>query len=147
MTGNRLSRIGFTFVLIAAYVMTAVALPPSVALAGSASAGAPLVLRVLFPSTWPWDDIHWQDLWTVVQWQDRGGNWHDVEGWQGTPDGIVGGEGRKTWWLSRHLCGQGPFRWVIYAARGGEPLATSEPFHLPTAPGQLLRIEVGIEPP
>jgi hypothetical protein len=31
-----------------------------------------------------------QDLlsgaWTVVQWQDTAGNWHDVEGWQGWLD-------------------------------------------------------------
>jgi hypothetical protein len=109
--------------------------------------GATIALHLRFDPLWPQAGIPWQDLWTVVQWQDRGGNWHDVAGWQGTPDGIVDGEGRKTWWLSRKLCGQGPFRWVTYAARGGDPLATSEPFYLPTAPGQSVRIEVEIGPP
>jgi hypothetical protein len=83
----------------------------------SAPAGATIALALRFGPLWPQAGIPWQDLWTVVQWQDRGGNWHDVEGWQGTPDGIVDGEGRKTWWLFRELFGQGPFRWVIYHAR------------------------------
>jgi hypothetical protein len=112
----------------------------------SAPTGATIALVLRLGPLWPQAGIPWQDLWTVVQWQDREGNWHDVEGWQGTPDGIVDGEGRKTWWLSRKLCGQGPFRWVIYTARGGEPLATSEPFYLPSAPGQSVRVEVELKP-
>lgn len=109
--------------------------------------GATIELRLQFSPLWPRANIPWQDLWTVVQWQDGWGNWHDVEGWQGTPDGIVGGEARKTWWLSCELVGQGPFRWVTYHARDGEPLATSEPFYLPDAAGQTVRIEVSLEPP
>ena len=113
----------------------------------SAPTGATIALALRFDPLRPQAGIPWQDLWTVVQWQDGWGNWHDVEGWQGTLDGIVDGEGRKTWWLSRELFDQGPFRWVIYHARGGEPLAASEPFYLPTAPCQTVRVEVGIEPP
>jgi hypothetical protein len=62
----------------------------------STPTGATIALVLRFGPLWPQANVAWQDLWTVVQWQDRGGNWHDVEGWQGTPDGIVDGEGRKT---------------------------------------------------
>jgi hypothetical protein len=154
-----------TLIVAGVCVLLAVAsLPshPQVALAGpprptphpkparapaSAPIGATIALALRFGPLWPQAGIPWQDLWTVVQWQDGWGNWHDVEGWQGTPDGIVDGEGRKVWWLSRELLGQGPFRWAIYHARGGELLTISEPFYLPTAPCQLLRVEAWLEPP
>jgi hypothetical protein len=131
-----------------AHTQAALAGPPRPKPAhASTPVGATIALSLRFDPLWPQASIPWQDLWTVVQWQDRGGNWHDVEGWQGTPDGIVDGEGRKVWWLSWELFGQGPFRWAIYAARGGEALANSEPFYLAAAPCQLLRIEVWLEPP
>lgn len=79
-------------------------------------------------------------LWTIVQWQDGQGNWHDVEGWQGTP-----GEGnRVAWWVSPDNLGQGPFRWAAYQDYGGSLLALSEPFHLPYRAGEVVRTELSI---
>jgi len=89
-------------------------------------------------------DLRWQTLWTVVQWQDALGDWHDVEGWRGTLDEVVGGEGRKVWWLPADLFGAGPFRWQVYAQPGGALLATSEAFHLPDSTGRIEIITVVI---
>jgi hypothetical protein len=81
-------------------------------------------------------------LWTVVQWQDALGGWHDVAGWQGTLD-----EGdKKTWWVDKADYGKGPFRWVVYQAQGGDLLGTSESFYLPSGHGQIVTIEVSLAP-
>ena len=89
----------------------------------------------------------WQSLWTVVQWQDHRGAWHDVDGWQGTLDQVVDGEGKKTWWLSKGLLNKGPFRWVVQRTQGGTWLATSERFYLPDAGGRTRRVELSLERP
>ena len=80
-------------------------------------------------------------VWTIVQWQDSAGGWHDIEGWQGTLD-----EGdQKMWWLAPGLFGKGPFRWLVYQSTKGEkPLATSDPFYLPNAEGEKLRVEISL---
>jgi hypothetical protein len=84
------------------------------------------------------------------------GDWHDVEGWQGTFDDFVhdsssndgGGmcEGKKTWWVARADLGTGPFRWVIYQMPGGKLLASSKPFYLPNAIDETVRVEVSLLP-
>lgn len=77
-------------------------------------------------------------LWTIVQWQDSAGGWHDVEGWQGAFD-----EGnKKMWWVEAKDLGTGPFRWAIYQGQNGPLLASSESFHLPHRAGEILRVEV-----
>lgn len=79
-------------------------------------------------------------LWTVVQWQDNLGDWHDVEGWQGTLDeGDV-----KVWWVARADLGKGPFRWLV--TQGGELVATSEAFYLPGSAGETTRVSVSLAP-
>jgi hypothetical protein len=75
-------------------------------------------------------------LWSVVQWQDAAGNWHDVEGWRGTVEGI------RVWWVAEADFGKGPFRWVIYQGQDGPRLATSPPFYLPSQANQTLQIQV-----
>lgn len=85
----------------------------------------------------------WQTLWTGVQWQDRLGAWHDVEGWQGTLDEEVRGIGKKTWVVADGHLGQGPFRWQIYARRGGDVIAASRPFYLPSAAGDVYEVRAG----
>lgn len=81
-------------------------------------------------------------LWTVVQWQDSAGDWHDIEGWQGTLD-----EGdQKVWWLAADLFGKGPFRWLVYQGQGGKLLAQSEPFYLPFSAGEKVKVEVSLVP-
>jgi len=80
-------------------------------------------------------------IWTIVQWQDSAGDWHDIEGWQGTLDKGH----QKMWWLAPDLFGKGPFRWLVYqSTRGDKLLATSDSFYLPDAEGKKLRVEVSL---
>ena len=57
--------------------------------------------------------------WSVVQWQDSAGNWHDVEGWRGTLDS----QGYIRWWVDAKDFGTGPFRWVI---SGGDSVSVAD---------------------
>jgi hypothetical protein len=85
-------------------------------------------------------------LWTVVQWQDRLGGWHDVEGWRGTFDEINSGVGNKVWWVARANFDTGPFRWAIYRSPNGALLATSSTFRLPRYDGETVKVEVLLRP-
>jgi len=77
------------------------------------------------------------DGWTVVQWQDESG-WHDVEGWQASPD-----QSWVIWNVEEKDFGKGPFRWAVFEGHErGEPIAVSEQFYLPQRPGQELSLEV-----
>jgi hypothetical protein len=80
-------------------------------------------------------------LWTIVQWQDKPGAWHDVTGWQGDLD--VGY--KKVWWVALADFDKGPFRWVIYQGQGGKMLATSEPFYLPHIANETILVEVTLD--
>ena len=82
-----------------------------------------------------------EGVWTAVQWQDSQGAWHNVENWQGPPDGG----GKIRWWVAEKDFGSGPFRWAVLAGPDGGALAASEPFHLP-GPGQSLRVGVSVDP-
>jgi hypothetical protein len=84
--------------------------------------------------------------WIVVQWQDQSERWHDVEGWRGAPDEVVGGEGKKVWWVGKADLGTGPFRWVIYQSQKGKLLAQSQPFYLPHLSGETVKVEVSLTP-
>ena len=74
-----------------------------------AASGAFILLRVEFGPTWAESGLAWQDLYTVVQWQENSGIRHDVVGWQGNLDEASKGTG-KTWWLSPDLFGRGPIQ-------------------------------------
>ena len=119
--------------------------PPAQPAPQSAPAGARIQLRAQFSPDWPDTGIPWQELWTVVQWQDEWGYWHDVEGWQGTLDEVQDGEGTKTWWLDQGLLGKGPFRWRVYRSQGATLFATSGPFNLPARTGATATIEMSLE--
>jgi hypothetical protein len=80
-------------------------------------------------------------VWTLIQWQDALGSWHDVAGWQGTLDGTS-----QLWWVAPRDLGKGPFRWLVYQSRGGLLLATSQPFALPRFNGATVRIDVALVP-
>lgn len=80
------------------------------------------------------------DAWTVVQWQDALGDWHDVEGWRGRLDDKVGVE--KTWWVAPRDFETGPFRWLVYAEPGGELLGASDAFYLPERTGQVVTVDL-----
>jgi hypothetical protein len=76
--------------------------------------------------------------WTVVQWQDSAGDWHDVEGWRGTLDAS----GYRRWWVDAKDFGTGPFRWVVSQGADGPVLSLSPPFNLPSEAGQVLPMTV-----
>jgi hypothetical protein len=80
-------------------------------------------------------------LWTVVQWQDSAGNWHDVDGWRGTLE--TGGY--KRWWVALKDFGTGPFRWVATQGPGGPVLGMSEPFSLPAEANEVVPVTVSLE--
>ena len=79
--------------------------------------------------------------WTVMQWQDETGGWHDVNGWQGTFD-----ENRQVvWWVGPEHFGSGPFRWVVYdSAQREQQLALSKTFNLPLSTYASLEVKVTI---
>jgi len=80
------------------------------------------------------------DAWTIVQWQDSAGGWHDIEGWQGTLN-----EGhKKVWWVAPDIFGRGPFRWTVYQSQGGQLLATSDSFYLPDSAGKKVRVGMSL---
>jgi len=117
--------------------------------AGTEGAVSSIELHARFPAAWPWNEIHWQDLWTVVQWRDPQGEWNDVEGWRGTLDRVVTGDdariaGRKTWWVIRSDLGRGPFRWVVYQGKRGKKLGESELFYLPDCDGEVTIVDLSL---
>jgi hypothetical protein len=140
--------------LLLSPIQAARALPPRPALPtelASGPSGGSIELHARFPSTWPWSTTDWQDLWTIVQWQDNNGAWHSVNGWQGTFDLVKVGEGeeitgQKAWWVSTSDLGKGPFRWQVYRSQGGTLAATSEPFDLPGTNGAIVTVEVSLTP-
>jgi hypothetical protein len=102
-----------------------------------------IVLKVMLqPEALP---TAWRELWTVVQWQDGMGDWHDVEGWRGNLDEEEPGIGKKVWLVEDKDLGDGPFRWLLYARPGGPLAAISDPFYLPAAPGDVLERQVVME--
>jgi hypothetical protein len=108
--------------------------------------GATIVLALTFGKDWPAQGLAWQDLWTVVEWQDGDGTWHTVEGWQGHIGRVSENTGWTRWWLESDLFGQGPFRWVVYARPDGPMLAYSRPFDLPSQTGETVTVAVSLAP-
>ena len=79
-------------------------------------------------------------MWTVVEWQDGLGNWHEVTGWRGHLDLDIGN--LRVWWVHPRDLATGPFRWQLYANEGGPLVATSETFFLPEQPYQVVLLSV-----
>ena len=106
----------------------------------------PVPAPVFTSPGWAVIELHVQPAqagrWTVVQWQDALGGWHDVEGWRGTLDEVSNGVGTKKWWVARPNLDTGPFRWVIYQSQGGKLLAASEAFRLPHYENTMVVVEV-----
>ncbi|MCL4295948.1 MAG: hypothetical protein KJ077_09485 [Anaerolineae bacterium] len=81
-------------------------------------------------------------LWTVVQWQDQAGRWHDTDGWRGLLD-----DGRqKVWWIDPADFGKGPFQWAVYQEQNGELLASSSSFNLPSTAYETVLAEIELLP-
>ena len=121
--------------------------PPPLPVQVVPKVGGFIHLYAQFPETWPWDKVHWQEVWTVVQWRDPLGTWYEVEGWRGGLDGVVIDEdgivvGEKAWWVAEPDLGTGPFRWMVYQGVGGELLAISDLFDLPESRDMRTAVEV-----
>jgi hypothetical protein len=131
---------------------TTVSTNPTVTISSPLSVHAPsgglIELRVQFPRDGI--DFQWQELWTIVQWQDEFGHWHNVEGWQGSLDKVTEKNemivGRKTWWLASDLFGKGPFRWMVYRVQKGKLVGESESFYLGECPGKTVIVETTLIP-
>jgi hypothetical protein len=112
--------------------------------------GARVHLQAHFSQNWPWDNMHWQqDLWLKVQWLDEDNVWQDVAGWQGSLDAIQQKEdwvGMKEIWLADAQLGTGPYRWQVFAVDDGRLLVTSEQFYLPSKSGDLMALDMMLEP-
>lgn len=79
--------------------------------------------------------------WSVVQWQDNAGGWHDVEGWQGE----LGLDGFERWWVAAKDFNNGPFRWQVTQGQGGAELGVSQSFNMPAGGNQVVRVGVTLD--
>jgi hypothetical protein len=113
--------------------------PPADTPSGSSRVeSSQIVLKV---DVWELEAIDsWRALWTVVQWQDGLGRWHDVTGWRGHLDALDGVTGIKRWWVLEDEFGEGPFRWLVLSGPEGEVLAATEPFSLPSLPDSVVTV-------
>ena len=79
--------------------------------------------------------------WTQIQWLDRDGIWHDVNGW----GGHLTENNNVLWYVgSNHLGTRSAFRWQIYDSEGGSLLATSDEFRLPTVAKETVYVIVSL---
>ena len=77
--------------------------------------------------------------WTAVQWQDAStGEWHTVEGWQGTLEA----DGTQVWWVGSEQFGRGPLRWQLFAEKEGALLEVSESFTMPTRNKEIVTVTI-----
>jgi hypothetical protein len=124
---------------------------PTQSVAETQLQGVNVVLQAVFPEDWDFYDIPWGAPWTAVQWQDGRGNWHTVDGWQGTLDRVWVDAGtvigQKTWWVPPQHLGTGPFRWVLYQSRDGAELTASTPFTLSQSSGMRQVVEIALPAP
>jgi hypothetical protein len=88
----------------------------------------------------------WQELASVVQWQDSQDNWHDVDGWRGSFDGVVANAATKTWAVSPSYFGAGPFRWKVYEVSNARETGYSQAFSLPHDSYQVEQVTLSIAP-
>ena len=95
--------------------------------------GGPLIAHIeLQASTAP------VGAWSVVQWQDSSGNWHDVEGWRS----ALPGNGLQRWAVEAKDFNTGPFRWLVRQGQTGGTSGVSTTFNLPTGANETLRVLV-----
>ncbi len=82
------------------------------------------------------------EAWSVVQWQNKLGDWYDVEGWRGSLDG----NGYQRWWVHEKDFGDGPFRWVVTQGKDGPVLGVSQAFNLPGGANETVQVTVSPGP-
>lgn len=84
-------------------------------------------------------ELHTQSgRWSVVQWQDSDGNWHDVDGWRGS----IPESGIQRWAVEAKDFGTGPFQWVVMQGQSGSTVGTSAMFNLPAGANETVRVTV-----
>ena len=124
--------------------------PPGEVAVQANGQGARVHLQAHFSQDWPWETMHWQeDLLVKVQWLDDEGVWQDVDGWQGSLDAIKQSEdwmGMKEIWLADVHLGTGPYRWQVFEMDNGRLLTSSEQFYLPAKGGDLMAVDMMLEP-
>ena len=76
--------------------------------------------------------------WAVVQWQRADGVWADVDGWCSQ----LNYGSAVSWWVGPKDFGTGPFRWLVADGAHGSVLTASDPFMLPAAVNETLRVEL-----
>jgi hypothetical protein len=84
-------------------------------------------------------DAGYEGAWSLVQWQDGQGDWHDVSGWLGEIE-----NGQVQWRVLPKDYNTGPFRWIVLDQPGGEILAISASFTLPNPSDPLTAVTVKI---
>ena len=82
------------------------------------------------------------NAWTIVQWQDEFGRWHDIQGWGGYPTwDAQNQEWAVEWWVDEENFSEGPFRWVGTADENNQKrLFVTASFILPERMGQIVDI-------
>ena len=108
---------------------------PTAPVASTTLSGAQIKLIVTDPAGGEWTEIEWQDPNT--------GDWHKVDGWRGSMI-ADGSTAVQVWWVDRDQFGDGPFRWLVYDAEGGELVATSENFETPKNNEQVITVTMAI---
>lgn len=88
-----------------------------------------------------------EKAWVSVQWLDGSAVWHNVEGWQGNIAKTKDNKPFQQWAVLNNAYGLGPFRWVVYAERGGKVWAVSPNFNLPKAGGLDFTMFLTKQPP
>ena len=112
----------------------------------SKTSGAAIELLVQFLAGSP-PSVEWREgLWTMVQWQDGLGEWHDVHGWRATLDEVNGDEGIKVWYVSEDQFGEGTYSWIVYPDPDDEFITRSAPFYMPGSTGQTRQVKVAVGP-
>ncbi len=101
---------------------------------GDSDDSSPLLSYIeLFASSAP------AGAWSVVQWQDPQGGWHDVEGWRGE----LGSGGYQRWTVEAKDFGTGPFHWQVrQSGPRGTLLSTTESFTLPAGANETVQVIV-----
>lgn len=79
--------------------------------------------------------------WSVVQWQDSAGNWHDVEGWRGS----LADSGIQRWVVEAKDFNTGPFRWVVTQGPSGSVAGGSSAFNLPAGANETVQVRVTLK--
>jgi hypothetical protein len=78
--------------------------------------------------------------WSVVQWQDSDGNWHDVEGWRS----LLPENGVQRWAVEAKDFYTGPFRWVVRPGQSGPATGMSDSFNLPSGANETVQVTIAL---